>query len=263
MRHVIVFLICSMLMAPSIGCRTPSIRLSKSVSPPARPANPADVADSKPGELSAIRYSATTVSFEENPPAATVSEIAVAALTSESELSLESLVAEVQAVHPSVEAMYSAWQAAAQRYPQVISLDDPMFGTTVAPSSFGSRDVESAYALEASQKIPWHGKRALRGAAAYAASNIAERDVETTRQRLAEVAALAFWDYYAARQQLELNEQNSVVLESFRDSMKLDIKMDLSHSRISCRPTSNLPTWSKDISSCSTWKRWLPDGSMS
>lgn len=217
MRRVIVFLICSMLMAPSIGCRTPSIRLSKSVSPPAHLANPADLDDSEPRELSASRLSATAVSFEENTPAATVSEIAVATeLTSQSELSLESLVAEVQAVHPSVEAMHSAWQAAAQRYPQVISLDDPMFGTSVAPASFGSRDVESAYALEASQKIPWHGKRTLRGAAAFAASNGAERDLEATRQRLAEVAALAFWDYYAARQQLELNEQNAVILESFR-----------------------------------------------
>jgi len=155
MRRVVVFLICSMLIAPSIGCRTPSIRLSKSVSPPARPANPADPDDRERGELSPGRHSATTVSFEENTPApaASVSEITVAtAFTSESELSLESLVAEVQAVHPSVEAMYSAWQAAAQRYPQVVSLDDPMFGTTVAPSSFGSRDVESAYALEASER---------------------------------------------------------------------------------------------------------------
>ena len=222
MRRVIAFLLCSILIAPTIGCRTPPIRLSKSVSPPALLANPADLADSEPMELSASRQSATTVSFEENTPTATVSEIAVATtFTSESELSLESLVAEVQAVHPSVEAMYSAWQAAAQRYPQVISLDDPMFGATVAPSSFGSRNVESAYALEASQKIPWHGKRALRGAAAYAASNSAERDVETTRQRLAEVAALAFWDYYAARQQLELNELNAVILESFRDNAEI------------------------------------------
>ncbi len=221
MRRIIVLLICSMLVAPSIGCHAPSIRLSKSVSPQTRLANPADPDDSESRELSASRHSATAVSFEENTPApaASVSEITVAtAFTSESELSLESLVAEVQAVHPSVEAMYSAWQAAAQRYPQVISLDDPMFGTTVAPSSFGSRDVESAYALEASQKIPWHGKRALRGSAAYAASSTAERDVETTRQRLAEVAALAFWDYYAARQQLELNELNAVILKSFRDN---------------------------------------------
>ena len=128
MRRVIVFLICSMLIAPSIGCRTPSIRLSKSVSPPARLANPADLDDSEPKELSESSHCVTTVSFEENTPAVSVSEIAVATtLTSAGELSLASLVAEVQAVHPSVEAMYSAWQAAAQKYPQVISLDDPMF----------------------------------------------------------------------------------------------------------------------------------------
>lgn len=134
------------------------------------------------------------------------------------ELSLERLIAEVQAVYPSVEAMYAAWQAAAQRYPQVISLDDPMFGATFAPASFGSRQVESAYTLEASQKIPWHGKRALRGVAASWEADSASHDLETIRQKLAETAELAFWDYYETHGQLELNRQNAEVLESFREN---------------------------------------------
>ena len=133
-------------------------------------------------------------------------------------LSLERLIAEVQAVHPSLEAMYAAWQAASQKYLQVISLDDPMFGATFAPASCGSRDVESAYAIEASQKIPWHGKRALRGIAASWEADSASRDVETTRQKLAEAAELAFWDYYVVRRQLDLNEQNNVILKAFRDN---------------------------------------------
>jgi hypothetical protein len=35
--------------------------------------------------------------------------------------------------------------------------------TMMAPASFGSSQVESAYVLQGSQKLPWFGKRSLRG----------------------------------------------------------------------------------------------------
>ncbi len=136
------------------------------------------------------------------------------------ELSLERLIAEVQSIHPSVEAMYAAWQAAADRYPQVVSLDDPMFGATFAPTSFHSLNVESAYVLELSQKLPWYGKRALRGALANAEADSADHDIETTRQKLAELTELAFWEYYVVRQQLELNQQAVANLQALRDNAK-------------------------------------------
>ena len=134
------------------------------------------------------------------------------------ELSLAQLVQEVQGIHPSVEAMSAAMQAARARYPQVTSLEDPMLSATLAPASLHSADVEPAYVLEASQKFPWHGKLTLRGAAASAEANSAAWDVQATRQRLAEVAELAFWEYSIAQRQLRLNEQNVAVLRSFRDS---------------------------------------------
>lgn len=132
------------------------------------------------------------------------------------DLSLDRLIAEVLAVHPSIESMSAAWQAAAQRYPQVVSLDDPMFGVTLAPASLGSRDVESAYAIEASQKLPWFGKRDLRGAVVSWETDGAGRDLEATRLKLAEMTEMAFWDYYEARGQLELNRQNAEILDAFR-----------------------------------------------
>src|SRR5438876_894145 len=56
------------------------------------------------------------------------------------ELGVNQLVAEVLKRNPSIPAMVATWQAAAERYPQVISLDDPMFGFMVAPGSIGSND---------------------------------------------------------------------------------------------------------------------------
>ena len=81
----------------------------------------------------------------------------------EAELDVETLVQQVLARNPSVAQMAAASQAASARYPQVTSLDDPMFGTTVAPASIGSRDVEFGYRLEVSQKFPFPGKLPLRG----------------------------------------------------------------------------------------------------
>lgn len=201
----------------AIGCQSPVAHTVRRPMPSPVMSRPATdegaVARSTSLPLSHIR----PVSFDQ--PAAQTTEDASRRLNRDGveELSLESLIAEVQAVHPSVAAMHAAWQAAAHRYPQVVSLEDPMFGTTLAPASLGSRDVESAYALEVSQKIPWSGKRALRGAAANWEADSAAREVESTRQKLAEVAELAFWDYYLAWRQIDLNAQSELILKSSRD----------------------------------------------
>lgn len=206
------------LLCAALGCQSSGTRYAQRPTPSARVNKPSTVQakDSRPESretrsLRLVAHTESTVPDEEQVARASV-------LASVDELSLDILIAEVQTAHPSVEAMYAAWQAASQRYPQVISLEDPMFGVTVAPASLGSRDVESAYALEASQKVPWAGKRALRGAAAGWEASSAAHDIETTQQKLAEVAELAFWDYFVTWQQIDLNNQNAMILKSYRDN---------------------------------------------
>lgn len=114
--------------------------------------------------------------------------------------------------------MVAAWRAAAQRYPQAIALDDPMFMAMMAPASFDSADVESAYVLEGSQKIPWFGKRAARGRIAAAEASAAREDIQTARLMLAEAAELAFYDYYLVRRQNDLNVRNIEVMRQFRQT---------------------------------------------
>ncbi len=104
------------------------------------------------------------------------------------ELSLSQLVAEVEARNPSLQAMVAAWHAAAERYPQVVSLEDPMFMAMAAPASFDSNQVDSAYTLQVSQKIPWHGKRAARGRQACAEADAAGMDAEDSRLQLDDAA---------------------------------------------------------------------------
>jgi outer membrane protein TolC len=128
-------------------------------------------------------------------------------------LQVDALIQEVQAVNPSLEAAVEAWHAAAQRYPQMVSLEDPMFGFM--------KGTWGGWMAEASQKIPWPGKLRLRGNVAAAEADAAQWDVEDTRLMLAEAAAMAFYDYYQADRQLAVNSSNTALMQQFRETAKV------------------------------------------
>src|SRR5712692_10264914 len=113
-----------------------------------------------------------------------------------SELAVDAVIEQVVARNPSLAQMTAAWQAASARYPQVTSLDDPMFGATVAPASIGSDNVEFGYRLEVSQKLPFPGKLGLRGQSAQAEAAAASNEVDDMRLQLIESAKSSFYEYY-------------------------------------------------------------------
>lgn len=128
------------------------------------------------------------------------------------EWKLDELVRDVLERNPSLQAMIEAWRAAAQRYPQMISLEDPMFGFM--------RGTDQGWMVEASQKLPWPGKRWLRGNMAAAEAEVAGYDVRETRLRLTEAATMAFFDYYQAERQLAVNREAARLVQEFRDIAK-------------------------------------------
>ena len=134
------------------------------------------------------------------------------------ELDVDWLVAEVLARNPDVRSAAAAWRAAALRYPQEVALDDPMFGTMLGPGSWGDPTVDSAYMVEASQKLPWPGKRQLRGNVALAEANAAYFDVGEQRLRIAELTRDAYYDYFMAHRQLAVLVSSTKLLTSFRDA---------------------------------------------
>jgi outer membrane protein TolC len=134
----------------------------------------------------------------------------------QAELPLDVLVAEVQARNPSVQAASAAWRAAAERYPQVVSLDDPMFNYMISPSGVGTMD-NGGWMVQASQQIPWPGKRALRGSVAAAETEVARGDIGDTRLRLSEAARIAFFDYYLAWRQAEVNQSTRQLVRQLRE----------------------------------------------
>lgn len=132
------------------------------------------------------------------------------------ELTEDWLVTAVLSQNPTLAQMAAAAAAAAARFPQVTSLDDPMFGSTLGPASIGSRDVDFAYRLEVSQRIPYPGKRALKGQEAQAGAAAATQDADDVRLQLVEATKSALADYVLAHRALEVNRQNLELLGEFR-----------------------------------------------
>jgi outer membrane protein TolC len=143
------------------------------------------------------------------------------------ELSVEALVEQVLARNPSLAQMVAAWEAVSARYPQAISLPDPMFGTMFAPASIGSNNVEFGYRLEVSQKYPFPGKRALRGQAALAEASAAGEDVQGMRLQLVESAKIAFYDFYLVERALSVNTEGLRLLQEFQKNAETRYKTGL------------------------------------
>ncbi len=138
-------------------------------------------------------------------------------LAMQSALEVDSLVREVLNRNPNISSLVAAWQAAAERFPQEISLEDPMFGFMLGPGSWGSNEVGFAYTLETSQKIPWPGKRRLRGEIARVRSSAASLDVDEEKLRIAELAQVAYYEYYLAHRRLAVLKESTELLEALRE----------------------------------------------
>jgi cobalt-zinc-cadmium efflux system outer membrane protein len=137
------------------------------------------------------------------------------------QLQLESLVAMVRARNPSLQAANAAWSAAAERYPQAVAFDDPMMQTMFAPATFASGSpTQSSYVLGVAQRVPWHGKRALRGQIAEWDATAASWDASEVQLRLEAAARIAFFDYYLVQRELELNQKNVEVTQDSRSTAK-------------------------------------------
>ncbi|WP_197453827.1 TolC family protein [Caulifigura coniformis] len=128
------------------------------------------------------------------------------------------MVSEVLRRNPTRQAAIAAWQATSQRYPQEIALDDPMFETIIGPRGLASDQVNGAYMVGVSQKLPWTGKRALRGESALWEQTAAQWDVADVELRLTEAAKLAFYEYYLATRKLEVRHDSEQRLKAYRET---------------------------------------------
>lgn len=127
------------------------------------------------------------------------------------------VVAAVLARNPDLDVARATWRAAVAAYPSAIALDDPMARYALAPFSIGS-GVPFGQQIEVSQKLPWPGKRQLRGDAAIADAQAMQADYESLRLELAEAAVQAFDDDYIAVRALEINQHHHELLQRIENS---------------------------------------------
>ena len=209
-----------LLFAAGCSASKPSVRRMPPIAAAPAPVQPQQSSGGQAGQPPA-RSSVQQVSHE--LPQAAQGEIGEndGLFAGQAELSLPVLTREVAARNPSLQAMFYAWRAAAQRYPQVVRLDDPMFMTMMAPASFDSNVVNPGYTLQGAQKLPWFGKLQTRGQGAQAEASAAFQDVQDARLVIYVVTRLAFYDYYLAERQLQINGQNKLAAQEFRDSAQV------------------------------------------
>lgn len=132
-------------------------------------------------------------------------------------LDRDELVQAVLAQNPSIESSRAAWRAALARYPQATSLEDPMLSYSFAPLSL-TGDVPYGQRIELSQRLPFPGKRGLRGDVALAEAEAAKGDVDATRLELALITSRLYDDYFVAARAIEINEQHTALLRDLKAS---------------------------------------------
>ncbi len=210
------------------GCRS-TANMPQAVSPQTAPHSMAIASSTTPLQRQSLPTKAgdesdrpsaraTPVGHEEDVGEELVSRDADDPFAGQFELSLPTLVEAVRQRNPSLRAAYGAWSAAAQRYPQVTALDDPMFQSMYAPRTWNAAsDVPASYYFGVAQKFPWPGKRELRGQQANWESRAAGYDYNESQLRLAEAARLVFFDFYLNARQRELNDASLDSMRDFRE----------------------------------------------
>lgn len=134
----------------------------------------------------------------------------------QTELPLEALHQAVLQRNPTLPAMQHAWQAAAERYPQVTALDDPMFSYGLAPATIGAQRLDFGQQFELSQRFPWPGTLRVRGEVVHSEAQAAGEDLNATRLQLIEATQHAFYDYYFVQRAIDINQVNQELLLEFQ-----------------------------------------------
>lgn len=134
----------------------------------------------------------------------------------ETTLARSTLIEQVLARNPSIEAARQGWRAALERIPQVTSLEDPMVGVSIAPLSIGGDRFGAV--VRGSQMIPFPGKLRLRGEMARAEAAAMAADVEMVRLELATMTSMLFDEWFVTHRALEITAHHMALMGDLKQS---------------------------------------------
>ena len=133
------------------------------------------------------------------------------------EISLETLTAEAEKNNPGIQAALRVVEAKRARVPQARAYPDPMvsfayMGNLIPPFTQQRDDPSSFRQIEASQEIPFPGKRGLRGRIAGKDADAAWWDYENARRRVVSEVKVAYYDLYYLYKAIAITEKNRDLL---------------------------------------------------
>ena len=130
-------------------------------------------------------------------------------------LTLEEFIAIGLRDNPAIKAKRLAWQSTARRSPQARAFDDPMLTYTEAISEIETRLGPNRRSIMLSQKLPYPGKRRIRGLVADKEAQITRVALEKATRDLVLDIKKVYFDLYYLDKALELAKERIEVFEHF------------------------------------------------
>jgi len=135
-------------------------------------------------------------------------------------LSLNEILQEALKNNPELYAFQERWKAAKARVWRALSWDDTMIGADFEGIPRGRVDADRANNIEwmVSQKIPFPGKRFLRGRVASKEAKMAQADYKAKVREIVSEVKKAYFEYFLREHEVHLHEETQRVLESISQS---------------------------------------------
>ena len=127
--------------------------------------------------------------------------------------SLATLIQEAFETSPRIKSARSRWQAVVERYPQVVALPDPMVAYGYFAQSVETRVGAQRHRIGLKQKIPYPGKRRLKGEVVRKDVEIARLGYETAVRDVIVEIKTSYHELHYLNAAIELTRQNQELLK--------------------------------------------------
>ncbi len=128
---------------------------------------------------------------------------------------LSDLVREALAKNPEIQVYVERWKAAKAKVWQAVSWGDTMLGADFEGIPRGRVDADRANNIEwmISQKVPFPGKKFLRGRVARKEAKMAEADYKAKEREIVNEVKQAYYEYFFRQHEIGLHEETKRILK--------------------------------------------------
>jgi outer membrane protein TolC len=130
-------------------------------------------------------------------------------------LKLRWVIDEALRSNPALQSAKLRWNASSERILQERALDDPVVGFTYFGEQVQTRVGEKQAGVTASQKVPFFGKRSLKGEIARNEAKASGGKYQTLERVIVAKAKSAFYELYWTHKSIRINEENIYLLKRF------------------------------------------------